>query len=313
MRASLLSTGILTALCGSVVYAQSTSELYTISDNVDMVLLDVSVRDAHGRYVTGLHRENFRVREDGHTRQITAFGSVDSPVTVGLVVDNSASMRYKRPYVTMAGLAFAKESNPHDQFFVVNFNNSIVPGLPGQLPFTDKLQQLRSALYFGKPEGQTALYDAIAYGLKHLELGRHEKRTLIVVSDGGDNVSKIRFPELLKLIRASRATIYVVGLFDPQDADLNPRVLRKLTNATGGEFFQPARLSDVLTVFQEISRDIRSRYSIGYVPNETTDHRVVRSVKVTASENHHKLVVRTRTSYTIAPLSQLVAAEQEAR
>jgi VWFA-related protein len=304
-----MRAGLLSLLCASVLLAQTTPEPYTISDNVDMVLLDVSVKDSHGRYITGLHKENFRVSEDGHPRQITAFGSVDTPVTVGLVVDNSASMQYKRPSVIMAGLAFAKESNPHDQFFVVNFNNYIVPGLPHQLAFTDQLQQLRSALYYGEPKGQTALYDAIAYALKHLELSRYEKRTLIVVSDGGDNVSKTSLPELLKLIQASRATVYTVGLFDPQDTDLNPGVLHKLANTTGGEFFQPAQLTDVLTVFHKISHDIRNRYSIGYLPDESTDHRTVRSVKVTASEDHRKLVVRTRTTYTITPFSQLVAKQ----
>lgn len=304
-----MRAGLLSLVCASALLAQNASEPYTISDNVDMVLLDVSVRDAHGRYITGLHKENFRVSEDRHLRQITAFGSVDTPVTVGLVVDNSASMQYKRPYVTMAGLAFAKESNPHDQFFVVNFNNYIVPGLPKQVAFTDQLQQLRSALYYGEPKGQTALYDAIAYALKHLELSRYEKRTLIVVSDGGDNVSKTSLPDLLKLIQASRATVYTVGLFDSQDADRNPGVLHKLANTTGGEFFQPAQLTDVLAAFHKISHDIRNRYSIGYLPDESTNHRAVRSVKVTASENRHRFVVRTRTTYTITPFSQLVAKQ----
>ncbi|HZQ52636.1 MAG TPA: VWA domain-containing protein [Bryobacteraceae bacterium] len=304
-----MRAGLLSLFCASALFAQNASEPYTISDNVDMVLLDVSVRDAHGRYITGLHKDNFRVSEDGQARQITAFGSVDTPVTVGLVVDNSASMQSKRPYVTMAGLAFAQESNSHDQFFVVNFNNYIVPGLPRQVAFTDQLQQLRSALYYGEPKGQTALYDAIAYALKHLELSRFEKRTLIVVSDGGDNVSKTSLPELLKLIQASRATVYTVGLFDPQDIDRNPGVLHKLANTTGGEFFQPAQLTDVLTVFQKISHDIRNRYSIGYVPDESTNHRAVRSVKVTAFENHHKFVVRTRTTYTITPFSQLMSEQ----
>ncbi len=98
----------------------------------------------------------------------------------------------------MAGLSFARQSNAKDEFFVVNFNNVVVRGLPKGEMFTDDLQELRAALFYGQPEGQTALYDAVAYALRHLEYAHHEKRTLIIVSDGGDNVSQLSFPELLR-------------------------------------------------------------------------------------------------------------------
>lgn len=281
---------------------------YTISDNVDLVLLDVSVKDPHGGYVTGLKRNDFKVFEDGSRRQISQFASVDTPVTVGLVVDNSGSMRTKRPGVILAGLAFAKESNPQDEFFVINFNNSVTRGLPPEMMFTDNLQILRRALYFGEPTGQTALYDAIAYALNHLEYGHRDKRTLIVVSDGGDNVSAVTLPELMKLIESSRATIYTVGLLDPENHDLNPGVLRKMAAVSGGEFFQPAGLSQIVPVFNKISKDIRNRYTIGYVPDETHDKRVIRTVKVTAVRNGRKLIVRTRTAYSTVPFSKRISA-----
>jgi Ca-activated chloride channel family protein len=284
---------------------------YTISDNVNLVLLDVSVRDPRGGYISDLTRNAFQVFEDGHVQEITQFGTVDSPVTVGLVVDESGSMRSKRAQVVLAGLAFAKESNRHDEFFVVNFNNRVVRGLPDRIAFTDNLERLRTALYFGEPTGQTALYDAIAYGLKHLELSRQDKRTLIIVSDGGDNASQTSFPELMKLIEASRATIYTIGLFDSEDEDRNPNVLRKLAKVSGGEFFQPATLSDVLPVFHKISTDIRNRYSIGYAPADLSTKRIVRSVRVTAvGKDHRKLVVRTRTAYTVTPFSELITREK---
>jgi VWFA-related protein len=273
----------------------------------------VSVKNTHGGYVTGLEKSNFHILEDGRARQITHFTHVDTPVTVGLVVDNSGSMSRKRGEVILAGLAFAKESNSQDEFFVVNFNNSVVRGLPPSMPFTDDLQHLRSALYYGVPVGQTALYDAIAYALKHLERGHRDKRTLIVVSDGGDNVSKISLTELMPLIEASRATIYTVGLFDPEDRDLNPGVLRKFASVSGGEYFQPGQLSEVIPVFQEISKDIRNRYSIGYVPDEATDKRQIRSVKVTAQDRGQRFVVKTRTTYTITPLSDLIARQDPTR
>ena len=284
--------------------------VYTISDNVDLVLLDVSVKDARGGYVSDLTRSNFRVFEDGRPRDITQFSQTDTPVTIGLVVDNSGSMRLKRPEVTLAGLAFARESNPQDEFFVVNFNNSVVRGLPPQTLFTDNLQALRGALYYGNAEGQTALYDAVAYALKHLEYSHREKRTLIVVSDGGDNVSTTTFPELLKLVEASRATIYTVGLYDPEDHDLNPGVLRKLSSLSGGEFFEPDKLEEVVPIFRKISKDIRNCYTIGYVPDEINDKHIVRTVKVLATESARKLQVRTRTTYITTPLSDLIAQQR---
>lgn len=287
----------------------SNPDVYTISDNVNLVLLDVCVKDSRGGYVTGLTKDDFRVFEDARPQKITEFGSVDTPVTVGLVVDNSGSMRLKRPQVVLAGLAFAKESNPQDEFFVVNFNNRVLRGLPDRIAFTDNLQLLRAALYYGEPMGQTALYDAIAYSLKHLELSRQDKRTLVVVSDGGDNVSRTSSRELTTLIEASRTTIYTVGLFDPEDADCKPTILRKLAKVSGGESFEPARLEDVITVLHKISADIRSRYSIGYVPADLNTKRPLRSVRVIAAKDHRKLIVRTRTAYTVTPFSELVAQQ----
>jgi Ca-activated chloride channel family protein len=208
----------------------------------------------------------------------------------------------------LAGLAFAKESNSQDQFFVVNFNNYVTRGLPFDLAFTDNLQMLRHALDYAEPSGQTALYDAVAYALKHLERGRFEKRTLIVVSDGGDNVSSIRFPELMTLIESSRATIYTVGLLDPNNRELNPSVLKKMAAITGGEFFEPTEESQIVPVFDRISKEIRNRYTIGYMPNETTDKRLVRSVKVRAEQNGVRLSVRTRASYSIVPFTDRISA-----
>jgi Ca-activated chloride channel family protein len=294
---------LIPALIANPLFAasQSPREPYTISDNVDLVLLDVSVKKPHGGFVSGLKKSNFQVFEDGHARNITHFASVDTPVTVGLVVDNSGSMRNKRPEVVTAGLAFAKSSNPQDEFFVVNFNNSVVRGLSPHVPFTDDLQILRAGLYYGEPAGQTALYDAIAYGLKHLNQGHRDKRTLIVVSDGGDNVSHLSFSQLMVLVVASRATIYTVGLFDQNDQELNPGVLRKLANVSGGEYFQPGSLTEMIPVFEKISKEIRNRYTVGYIPDETGNGRAVRSVKVRAQADGRKLSVRTRTNYSVPP------------
>jgi Ca-activated chloride channel homolog len=315
-RRLILSSAVLLA-CALLAVANSQGQehpsgTYTVSDNVDLVVLDVAVKNPHDGYASGLHEKNFHVFEDGRQRQITQFASVDTPVTIGLVVDNSGSMLRKRPEVVVAGLAFAKQSNPKDDFFVVNFNNSVVRGLPANMLFTDNLQILHSALYYGEPKGQTALYDAVAYSLRHLELSRQERRALIVVSDGGDNVSTTPLAELIRLIEASRATIYTVGLFDPEAHDLNPGVLRRFASVSGGEYFEP-ELDGVPGVFNKISKDLRNRYTLAYVPDETNDRRVVRTVKVTAEHNGQKLTVRTRTAYTIKPFSELVAQKSVRR
>lgn len=282
-------------------YPLPSQQEFTFSDNVNLVLLDASVRDPHTGYVLGLHKENFTVTDDGKPQVISQFGSVDSPVTLGLVVDNSGSMRTKRDEVLQAGLAFARESNARDEFFVVNFNNIVVPGLPPQTPFTDSLPMLQHALYYGRVGGQTALYDAVSYSLRHLERGHHEQRTLIVVSDGGDNVSKISQADVLDQIESSRATIYTIGLADPENRDLNPAVLRKFAALSGGEYFQPKKLDDVLPIFEQICKDIRSRYTLGFVPGQLggPDKRAVRKIKVSASLDGRRLTVRARTTYRI--------------
>ncbi|MDQ2712376.1 MAG: VWA domain-containing protein [Acidobacteriota bacterium] len=281
---------------------------FTISDNVDLVVLDVGVTRPDGSFAADLTREDFRVFEDGRPREIKDFSSTDVPVTLGLVVDNSGSMRPKRPEVLTAGLAFVRSSNPKDQFFVVNFNDSVTRGLPFSVGFTDDLQLLRKALYRGDASGQTALYDAIVYSLRHLELSPEQRRTLVVVSDGRDNVSSISFEGLMDTIRSSRATIYTIGLSDPGESELSPRILRKIASVSGGEYFEPKQLTDITATLEKISQDIRHRYVVTYVPDEVNDKREIRKVRVTASQNGRKLTVRTRTSYSIGRPSHTAIA-----
>jgi Ca-activated chloride channel family protein len=280
--------------------AASGQSPYIIHDNVNLVLLDVGVRDRRGGYIAGLSQNNFAIYDDRIRQKITQFTPIDAPVTIGLIVDNSGSMQRKRTDVVTAGLEFARSSNSQDEFFVVNFNDRVYFGLPHGVDFTDQLQILRSALFLGIPSGQTALYDAIAAGLKHLEAGSHPVRTLIVVSDGGDNVSKTSFDDVTRFIEASRATIYTVGLLDPDDRDINLRVLRKIALISGGEFFAPERLDQLKGIFEGISKDIRSRYSIGFVPDQSSDQHVVHTLKVVGRDQQgRKLIVHSRTTYVM--------------
>ncbi|HUA22024.1 MAG TPA: VWA domain-containing protein [Bryobacteraceae bacterium] len=269
---------------------------YTISTTSRLVLLDVSVKDSAGGFVSGLTKENFKVYEDGKLQQISQFASVDIPVTVGILVDESGSMRNKRPEVITAALAFIQASNPMDEIFVINFNEHPYRGLPEGVLFSDDPRQLRQALGQGDPEGRTALYDAITMGLHQLELGRRDKKTLVLISDGGDNHSKSTLPEVTHDVLASIATIYTVGIYDPQDPEKNPGVLRRLAQLSGGSFHFPEKLDEIVPICRRIAKDIRTRYTIGYVP--AAEGRAQRHIKVVAlAADGHKLNVRARTSY----------------
>jgi VWFA-related protein len=272
---------------------------YTIRTTSRLVLLDVSVKDRSGQFVSGLKKDNFKIYEDGRAQTITQFGSADTPVTVGIVVDESGSMLPKRGEVIAAALQFIEASNPKDEIFVVNFNDTARLGLPDKVPFSDDVQQLRAALWRGYPEGRTALYDAIELAIHKLEQGRRDRKAMVVISDGGDNVSRIRFPEAMHDVLASLATIYTVGIFDEDDPERNPSVLKRLSQVSGGAAYFPSTLQEVVPVCRQIAKDIRQRYTIGYVP--AAEGKAERHVKVDALSDSHKLLVRTRSSYYFAP------------
>jgi Ca-activated chloride channel family protein len=209
-------------------------------------------------------------------------------------------MRPKRADVITGALAFIGASNPLDEIFVINFNDKVRRGLPDEVPFTDDITKLRAALWMGDPAGRTALYDAILEGLKQLDMGRQSKKTLIVVSDGGDNISQHNFKDVMASVLQSRATIYTIGVYDDEDPDKNPDVLKKLANVSGGVAYFPSKPAEVMDICRQIAKDIRSRYTLAYIPQDTT-HAGVKHLKVeAASSDRGKLVARTRSSYTIA-------------
>jgi Ca-activated chloride channel family protein len=273
---------------------------FTIRTTSRLVLLDVSVKDGSGGFVSGLSKDNFKVYENGQPQPITQFANADIPVTVGIAVDESGSMRPKRAEVVTAALAFNQASNPMDEMFIINFNEKPRRGLPDDVLFSDDVQQLRLALYQGQPEGRTALYDAIEMALNQLEFGRRDKKTLVVISDGGDNHSKHTLDDVTRDVLRSVATIYTVGLFDEDDPEKNEGVLKKLAQVSGGVFYHPQTLGEIVPVCRQIAKDIRTRYTIGYVP--AAEGKAERHIKVVASSpEHSKLVVRTRTNYVFAP------------
>jgi Ca-activated chloride channel homolog len=272
--------------------------IFTLRSEVRLVLLDVSVKDRRDDIVSGLSKENFSVLENGRPQRIAVFDHDDLPVTVGILVDESRSMTPKRSEVLTAAETFIEQSNPRDEVFVLSFNDSVVPGLPRGTLFSDNIQQLRSALHRGVPEGKTALNDAVVAGLRQLDLGRRDKKTLVLISDGGDNASKHNRRDTLEMVQKSIATIYTIGLFEPDDPDRDPSILRQLAKISGGEAYFPDSLSEMVPVCRRIAKDIRTRYSIGYLPPARNGTGSLRHIQVHASApGHGRLIVRTRGSY----------------
>ena len=269
-----------------------------ISVDVALVVLHATVTDRQGSVVSDLNRQNFEVQENGAPQRIQLFKNEDIPVTVGLVVDHSTTMEGKLPEVTAAAQAFARSSNREDEMFVVNFNEKVSLGLRRAIRFTNSGAELERAITATPTGGQTALYDAIAKGLTELQAGSRDKKVLIVVSDGGDNVSAHRLVEVMTLAERSGAVIYTVGVFDEADPDRNPAVLKRLAQATGGEAFFPGQIAEVVTICERIARDVRHQYTIGYVPGNPKRDGVYRAIRVLAQANGHgRLAVRTRAGY----------------
>jgi Ca-activated chloride channel homolog len=271
---------------------------YKVGVSVRMVALNVTVRDGSGGLVSKLGKENFQVYEDGVLQQIEYFGREDVPVTVGIVIDNSGTMGPKRSEVVAAAVTFARSSNPKDQMFIVHFNENVSFGLPDNMPFTDNVAQLENALSKIKANGLTALYDAVTASLDHLDKGNLDKKVLIVISDGEDNASKQTLEKTLAVAAKSNAIIYTIYIFDEINHDRNPGVLKKLAKASGGEAFAPDSITEIASICKRIALDIRSQYSLAYLPTNNKQDGKFRAIKVKAETRDGKhLSVRTRAGY----------------
>lgn len=283
-------------MCGVVLVSAAQDRAPSfVSASSELVVLPVAVADRQGRFVPDITRDRFTVFDNGRRQDVALFSNEDTPVTVGLVMDNSGSMVRKRPEVIVATLAFARLSNPQDELFTLAFNDT-VRGQMRALPAGTDVHALENELRSYLPEGRTALYDALNVALIRAEQGMHARKALIVMSDGGDNASQATRDEVLTRARQSNVTIFTIGLFDDDDPDKNPRVLNSLAQSTGGERFMPRTPSVLLQTCERIARELRSGYTIGYVPPDRDGvyHRV--RVEV-APADRGKLTVRTRPGY----------------
>lgn len=298
----VLATFLTMSLVSGATPLAQAPEGFQISVNVDLVVLQASVHDRSGRFVPDLGQNDFEVFEDGARQSIKLFRHEDVPVVVGLVIDHSSSMSRKIPEVIAAARTFVRSSNPQDRMFVVNFNEKATEGLPAEVPFSDRPDELAKAIASAPAAGQTALYDAVAMAFERFTGAGSaaDKKVLIVISDGGDNASKQSLAAVLKTAEEASVLVYTIGIFDDEDADRNPAVLRRLARATGGEAFFPARLADTVSICESIAHDIRNQYTLGYVSTSTARPGVFRTIRVTAG----KLQVRTRSGYIPAAVAE---------
>jgi len=271
----------------------------TISVRTSLVILPVRVTDDAGIFVSGLGQQGFRIYDNGQLQTITTFRHNDAPATVGMIVDHSRSMAASLPEVAAAVSAFAQSSNPQDEMFVVNFNDSAsLQPLGGKL-FSSNAGELGKAVTSVSARGRTALYDAVALGLRQLQLGRWDKKALIIVSDGEDNASHIKYSQLVGLAQQSSALIYSIALQESPNEMENTDVLAKLCKRTGGAFYSPSSAQDVSKVTSEIARDIRRQYILGFMPQATDREGSFRKLKVSANApGGGKLHVQTRAGYS---------------
>ena len=264
------------------------------------MVLHTTVLDDRGRFADGLKQENFRVLEDKVEQKLSVFKREDIPVSMGLVIDNSGSMRDKRPRVNQAAITLVEASNPQDEAFVVNFNDDFYLDLDKD--FTNSVPELKEALERIDSRGSTALYDAIIGSLDHVRKGSKDKKVLLVVTDGEDNTSHSSLEKTIREIQKTDTVIYTIGLLSEEskkNAKRAKRALEQIAQASGGISYFPENVEDVHTICEQVAHDIRNQYTLAYYPTNIKRDGTFRSVQVEVipPRGRGKLVARTRNGY----------------
>ena len=253
--------------------------------------------DEKQRIVTTLDRTAFTVFEDGKPQNIISFHHIDIPVAMGIVIDNSGSMREKRTKVNQAALNLVRSSNPQDEVFVVNFNDEQYL----DQDFTNDLRKLKEALEKIDARGGTAMYDAVVASADHLKQNaRLEKKVIFVVTDGEDNASSETLEQAVKqLSQENGPSVYAIAILgDEEHPKRAKKALQILAERTGGIAFFPKTLDEVDAISKTIANDIRNQYAIGYKPTTPKVAGGFRQIRVEAkAKGHGKLVVRTKSGY----------------
>jgi Ca-activated chloride channel family protein len=271
--------------------------------NVDMVLVPVTITDPMNRLVTGLEQEDFQVFESGGAQKISTFACEDAPVSIGIIFDLSGSMTSKLIRARESILQFIKTANPQDEFFVIGFNDR--PELIED--FTSSVEDIQARLATVRSGHRTALLDAIYFGLVKMREARHERKALLVVSDGGDNRSRYTEGEVRAQVREADVEIYSIGIFDPYaptpEERTGPQLLDEVSEETGGRLFRVDDITEMGDIAEKISTELRNQYVIGYRPKDLARDGKWRKVKVKVNPppGLPLLTVHARTGY-YAPL-----------
>ena len=274
-------------------------ETPVFSAHSELVVLHVTVRDRKNAYVGDLSQDAFAVVEDGQAQSVKLFSDTDTPVTVGLLVDGSASMFGNRSLAVAGAAEFVNASGKDDELFALAFNEIVTPALPPNRPFTRDSEVLREGLERTIiARGRTALYDAISAGVDYLARGTRERKALVVLSDGGDNASSTSRERAVRKALESNAVVYTIALIEPGMRGTNPHLLEELSESTGGRSFRPSRAKDLPGILRDIALEIRNTYTIGYTSTNTARDGSFRRVRVVVTAPPGRpVVVRSRTGY----------------
>jgi VWFA-related protein len=265
-----------------------------------LVVLHASVVDKSGKLVTNLPQQAFKVYENGAEQAIKVFKREDVPVSMGILIDDSGSMRDKRAKVAAASLALVKASNPQDEVFVVNFNDEAYL----DQPFTNDISKMEQALEKIDSRGGTAMRDAISMSIDYMkQKAKKDKKVILLVTDGNDTASSETLEKLVQKARQSEILVYGIGLLneeEPREAKKAQRALRALTEASGGLAYYPKMLAEVDKIALQVAHEIRNQYIIAYSPNDQSLDGSFRQIKVTVN-GPGRPTVRTRNGYYATP------------
>lgn len=271
----------------------------------DLVTLTLTVTDLYGRYVSGLTQDAFTVQDSGDPQQITFFSDSDAPVSIGILFDVSGSMSGEKIRRSREALEkFINSSHPNDEYFLIAFNSR------AQLLMdrTRDGEAVLRKLTLVEPKQNTALYDATYLGIERVTRGAHQKKALLIISDGQDNSSRYNFGEVRRLMKESDVVTYAVGIIDGRDSGTmvgmqGQAFLDELTSVTGGKSFYPSSHVEMDEIFERIALELRHQYSIGYTPTDFVPDGKWRKVKVKVKPPRGlpRLTVRYRDGYYATP------------
>jgi len=273
------------------------------------VVLPVSVSDKSGKLVTDLTEKSFKVYENGVEQPIKLFKREDVPVSLGIIVDNSGSMKEKRQKVETASIDLVKASNAGDEVFIVNFNDEAYL----DVEFTNDIKLLQDGVAKIDSRGGTAMRDAIDKSIDYLKKeGKRQKKVLLVVTDGNDNASTVNLEKLVNRARQAEVLIFAIGLLNEEErreAKAAKRALDALTQESGGLSFYPKSVAEVDKIALQVAHEIRNQYTIYYAPTVQEMDGSFRQIKVTVNGPGHP-VARTRTGYYATPDTAKKATSQ---